>query len=43
MESIKTVDGCNALLTGGLGSLGRAQALKLVESGIKVTILDNLT
>jgi len=43
MERIKTVNGCNALLTGGLGSLGRAQASILAESGIKVTILDKLS
>lgn len=43
MEHVKTVYGSNALLTGGLGSLGRAQASILAESGIKVTILDKLS
>ena len=42
-ERFKTVDGCKALLTGGLGSLGRAQASILAESGIKVTILEKLS
>jgi NAD(P)-dependent dehydrogenase (short-subunit alcohol dehydrogenase family) len=32
--------GKNALLTGGLGSLGRAQAKRLTERGARVTILE---
>jgi NAD(P)-dependent dehydrogenase (short-subunit alcohol dehydrogenase family) len=34
------LDGGRALLTGGLGSLGRAQAARLVRAGAAVTILD---
>lgn len=36
-----TVSGKTALLTGGLGSLGRPQALKLAEAGVQVTILEH--
>lgn len=35
-----TLDGKNALLTGGLGSLGRAQAATLARDGADVTILE---
>ncbi|WP_306120279.1 MULTISPECIES: SDR family oxidoreductase [unclassified Roseitalea] len=35
-----TLDGKTALLTGGLGSLGRAQARRLAEAGAAVTILE---
>ena len=34
------ISGKTALLTGGLGSLGRAQAARLVEVGVAVTILE---
>ena len=36
----QTINGKKALLTGGLGSLGRAQALLLSSQGVKVTVLD---
>jgi len=31
----------NALLTGGLGSLGQAQAVRLAAAGVRVTILEH--
>ena len=34
------LDGKRVLLTGGLGSLGRAQASKLAGAGAKVLVLD---
>ncbi len=40
MTHTKTINGRKALLTGGLGSLGRAQASLLSSHGVNVTILD---
>lgn len=37
---MKSLDGKNVLLTGGLGSLGRAQAIKLSAEGATVVVLD---
>ena len=34
------VDGKNVLLTGALGSLGRAQALRLAAAGARMFLLD---
>jgi len=36
-----TIVGKKALLTGGLGSLGRAQAQRLVAAGVHVTVLEH--
>ena len=38
--TIDRLDGKNVLLTGGLGTLGRAQARELALFGARVTVLD---
>ncbi|TIP32979.1 MAG: SDR family NAD(P)-dependent oxidoreductase, partial [Mesorhizobium sp.] len=37
---MKTLAGRKVLLTGGLGSLGRAQAVTLARAGARVLLLD---
>ena len=37
---MKTLAGRKVLLTGGLGSLGRAQAVTLSRAGARVLVLD---
>ncbi len=39
-DASRTIKGCRALITGGLGMIGSSIAIKLVEQGAEVTLVD---